>query len=143
MNNILFICTGNTCRSPMAAALFNDMRAGQGLPPAAESAGLAAVPGEPAAENAVAALRELGIDLSAHRARRLTRALLENCGAAYAMSASHRALIAAMAPELLHKVHVLGGGIDDPFGQDIGIYRACRDALQTALRAMPAAYFAP
>ena len=127
----------------MAAALFNDMRAARGLPPAAESAGLAAVPGEPAAEHAVSALRELGIDLTAHRARRLSRSLLESCEAAFAMSASHRALIAAMAPELLHKVHVLGGGIDDPFGQELAVYRACRDALRTALAAMPAAYFAP
>ena len=69
MKKILFVCTGNTCRSPMAAVIFNQLAAQSGLDYVAESAGVAAVGDRPASENAVKAVAEIGLDLSAHRTR--------------------------------------------------------------------------
>ena len=64
--NVLFVCTGNTCRSPMAAALFNKIAVEKDLDVRIESAGLFANDGEPASENAVAAMKDYGVDLSEH-----------------------------------------------------------------------------
>ena len=68
MKRVLFVCTGNTCRSPMAQGLMNHLSNEKELAVQATSAGLAA-DGEPIAENALAALQELGIDMSYHRSR--------------------------------------------------------------------------
>ena len=65
--NITFVCTGNTCRSPMAQALFTQMAQDSGITFTTDSAGLAAMPGQPAAEYAIEACKALGADLSAHR----------------------------------------------------------------------------
>ena len=74
---VLFVCTGNTCRSPMAAALFNQMAAGSAYQ--AESAGLAAFTGDPASEASVRTMAYLGgIDLSSHRSRSLTPGLIDS-----------------------------------------------------------------
>lgn len=143
MKKILFVCTGNICRSPMAEAIFNQMRAQRGLPPAAESAGLMAVNGDRASPHAVKALAEVGIDLRRHRARPLTRALLEEFDEVFVMTASHRESIERVLPQYLSKVRVLGSGIEDPYGQSLPVYRKCRDELLAALRALPAEYFEP
>lgn len=129
-DKVLFICTGNTCRSPMAAALYNRMARQAGCVECAESAGLGAQEGEPAAKNTVLAMAELGIDLSAHRARNLTPALLSNASHVLVMTPSHRAALeSAFTPRC--PVTVLG--VSDPFGGSPDRYRACRDELAAAL----------
>jgi len=73
--NVLFVCTGNTCRSPMAAALFNKIAVEKDLPVKIESAGLFAQDGESASNEAVIALKAYDIDLLGHQAEVLSGAL--------------------------------------------------------------------
>lgn len=138
MKTILFVCTGNTCRSPMAAALCNlllERRGENGI--RAESAGLAAAAGEPAAANAVRAAAEAGAELSAHRARQVTPELVARSAAVYAMSPAHVALLQSAFPGAAGKTALLGAGIPDPYGGDLAAYRRCRDAIAAALRELP------
>ena len=71
---VLFVCTGNTCRSPMAEGIFRKMMHDRGMEDKVlcQSAGLSAVDGDPVSENAVLACREIGVDISEHTARRIT-----------------------------------------------------------------------
>ena len=73
MKTVLFVCTGNTCRSPMAECLFNALAREQGAPGVcAASAGLCAPDGAPASEGALFAMRRRGLSLEGHRARTVT-----------------------------------------------------------------------
>ncbi|WP_283609176.1 arsenate reductase/protein-tyrosine-phosphatase family protein [Faecalispora anaeroviscerum] len=130
---MLFICTGNTCRSPMAKGLFDQLLAERGITDiTCDSAGLFANAGEPAAENAVVACLELGVDLSVHRSKTLTREMLQSADLFVVMMQSHAGVLqSAGVPQ--EKIKVLGGGVGDPFGGSLAIYRASRDQIQKAL----------
>jgi protein-tyrosine phosphatase len=118
---ILIICTGNICRSPMAAALLAQ-RLSQRTPAAEiESAGLAALVGYPADPLAQEVMREQGLDLSGHRARQLTPTMIVDFDLILAMEAQHVKAIQFMVPSARGRVHQLGqpGGFDipDPYGR--------------------------
>lgn len=122
---LLVVCTGNTCRSPMAAAILNHILQEQGLDGQyfAHSAGVAAFDHQPAAENAVAAAKENGLDLSGHQSKRIT---LEDVAAAehiFVMSEDQRRLLASAVPDAAEKITVMQ--VPDPFGGDMEVYRAC------------------
>ena len=125
--NYLVLCTGNTCRSPMAAALLS---ARVGRNDTVQSAGLFAEVGAPAAPNAVAACAELGLDITAHRARQVTAAQLGEADRILVMTEAHAAALqTAGVPR--DRITVLG--VPDPFGGDLDAYRAARDAIAAAL----------
>ncbi|MCU0509791.1 MAG: low molecular weight protein arginine phosphatase [Anaerolineae bacterium] len=140
MKTILFVCTANICRSPMAAGIMRDQLARLGLDSEVEvlSAGVWAEDGGRASSNGVAVLRLRGIDLAAHRSQPLTPALLRAANIVLVMEEAHRRSIFYMAPEQLSKVYLLselaGGHSDvaDPFGGSLEEYAATADEL-TAL----------
>jgi protein-tyrosine-phosphatase len=134
MKKILFICLGNTCRSPMAVGLFEALAGENGVTGvSAGSAGLSAWPGDPASQNAVEAAREAGADISGHRARLLTQELFEEYDEIYAMTPSIYDFLKENFPDDTDKIFLLGDGIPDPWGGDLQEYRTCRDKISAAL----------
>ena len=97
-----------------------------------QSAGLSAVEGEPAAENAVLACQELGIDISGHKARRVSGEEIPIWDVFFTMSKTH-GYILEQAGALPERIYV-PGFIADPFGQDLQVYRQCRDKLRDELQ---------
>lgn len=131
MMKILFVCTGNTCRSPMAEYLLNKKAKELSLPVEAKSAGLAAFAGDCVSENAVLAMKKRGIDISAHRARRLTAYDLEESDLVVCMSQSH-----ASALPCKEKCIVPPGGVPDPYGGDERTYDECAASLELFIDAL-------
>lgn len=139
---ILFVCTGNTCRSPLAQAIAQQQAAKVlGIEPAEVlahglafgSAGTATFHGMPASEGSVAAGAEIGIDLSDHGSTNLTRALVTEADQIFCLSESHRISIVDIMPEAEAKTLLLdpsGQDVTDPFGGDLETYRLTRSALE-------------
>ncbi|MGN1443180.1 MAG: ribosomal protein S18-alanine N-acetyltransferase [Acutalibacteraceae bacterium] len=134
MLRVLFVCTGNTCRSPMASAILNQIAQEKKLDIKSSSAGLAAFPGDEASENAVKALSEIGIDLSSHRSRPVNQYLIDESDYIVGMSRSH---INALLPYTKEeKLLCFSDGIPDPYGGDLDIYRKTRDKLKSGIEEM-------
>ncbi len=125
---ILFVCTGNTCRSPLAAALAR----AYGVD--AQSAGLSADPGDPAPPEAVRAAKRHGGDLSAHQARNVQVYLIREAAQVYAMTRDHEKTLRMRFPEYIEKIHVLNPFISDPYGGNDAVYEECALKLLTAMR---------
>lgn len=130
--NILFVCTGNTCRSPMAEGIFKKIVADKNLKDInVSSAGLFAMTGDEACENAVKAAERFGCDISAHRARRITSYVLDETDRFVCMTREHAASLALYVPK--EKITVLASGIPDPFGGSLETYMICANSIKTAL----------
>lgn len=131
MKTVLFICTGNTCRSPMAECLFNALARTKGV--RAASAGLCAPDGAPASEGALFAMRRRGLSLEGHRARTVTREMLEGADLAVCMGQSHLIALRARFPGLSTPLRAFDDPpVSDPFGGDATAYEraACDIARQ-------------
>ena len=134
--NVLFVCTGNTCRSPMAAALFNKIAVERNLDVRIESAGLFAHDGDPASTEAIIAMKKYGIDLLGHHAQTINTELLEKSNLILTMTAAHKMVI---EPSAQGKTYTLceyagmDGDIPDPYGGDVAEYEECADKIYEAL----------
>src|SRR5260221_12925534 len=143
IQHVLFVCTGNICRSPLAASLLERALKERGLEVDVTSAGTGAWDGAPASEGAYLVGLERGLDLSGQRARLLTRELVEGADLILTMARHHRARVDELGGE--GRVFVLGeyagrdgedAEVSDPFGGDLDVYRdtcAELEALSTAV----------
>lgn len=143
-NQIVFVCTANTCRSPMAAALFRHALDAQEEPLRSlvvTSIGVSAFPGQVVSGNSVEALKKVGIDLSGHTSNVLSQELVDKALAFFCMTDSHLAMlnyqIDPPPPNAFLMRQFIGEGEDDqipdPFGGSLREYEACRDSMVEAI----------
>lgn len=140
---VLFVCTGNVCRSPMAAALLRHLLKERGVEGVeVSSAGTATWDGAPASEGSYLVCLEHGLDLSGHRARQITTDLVADTDLVLGMGQSHVSRIAALGGA--GKARLLGSyagepdetaEVMDPFGGGLEEYRATFARLSTLLDA--------
>ncbi|NLB37304.1 MAG: low molecular weight phosphatase family protein [Clostridiales bacterium] len=122
MKRVVFVCTGNTCRSPMAKGIFEVELNNRSISNvSADSCGLSAMAGDEASPNAVAAAKELGADISPHRSKPLNPYMCNQTQLFVCMTQSHAQALMRYVPE--NKIIVLN--IPDPFGGDLDAYREC------------------
>lgn len=146
---IIVVCTGNTCRSPMGARLLAHALAAEDGPLKevnVTSAGVSAYTGDAPARHSVKALKKVGLDLSDHRSRRLSGEMVDQALAIIVMTEAHREQIRSLfpgltTPVLLFREH-MGNNVDpqvpDPFGEELGAYEETRDALAEAVPSLVA-----
>ena len=119
MKKVLFICTGNTCRSPMAEYLFKKITKDKNLSTDCFSAGTGAVDNQNASENAVKVLAERGIDLTPFKSHRLTKQMLDSADIIVVIGKNNIDFIKSLGYD------VIPFEIDDPYMQSIDVYRQC------------------
>ncbi len=136
--NVLFVCTGNTCRSPMAAALFNKFACEKELDVRIESAGIQVIPRMSASKQAIEVMKDYGIDLSEHLTKQIDRELIDASNLILTMTEYHKAALLPFAKGKVQMLSEFAGEaeeVSDPYGGDVEVYRECaREIYQLLLK---------
>ncbi len=133
---ILFVCSGNTCRSPMAQTLARDWlkRHGVGAKITVFSAGISAFTGEEATDGAKNAMRTRGLSLDTHRSRMLTPEIFGAADLVLCMTQGHKQAILQVEPNdktfTLSEYAGVSGYVDDPYGMSDAVYELCAQQLE-------------
>jgi len=145
MKTILFVCTGNVCRSPMAEALFRRATSGRGEFRVL-SAGLGAMNDQPPTPHSVAAMRERGMDISTQRSHALTAELVQQADYIFGMTHSHVDTIVLLYPQAADKTFLLREfderlepfekDISDPIGGSYEVYESCRNQIEQGIASL-------
>ena len=136
---IVFVCTGNTCRSPMAEVMAAQIFAEAGLAVDVSSAGVSAFDGQPASRHAVSVMKDGGLCLLSHKAATVSGDMLEAAGLVLTMTGSHRAVLLSDYPAAAGKIFTLAGyvgddaNVADPFGGSVDEYRGCAAQIRKLL----------
>jgi RpiB/LacA/LacB family sugar-phosphate isomerase len=145
MKTILFVCTGNVCRSPMAEGLFRHATRGAGEYRVL-SAGLGAVDGQPPSPFAIQALKEVGVDIAELRSRALSADLVQQADFIFGMTHGHVDTITLLYPKAAEKTFLIREfdesleafekDISDPIGGSYDVYLRCRDQIQQGIASL-------
>ena len=135
MKRVLFVCTGNTCRSPMAELIFNKKAREKGIEAVAQSAGLCTIEGLLIHDNSQVVLGEMGIESDFFRSTDIYELNLDDFDIIAGMTIDHTAQLKAMGIDGDKVIMLNGnhGGIADPYGGNEATYRACRDEIEKSL----------
>jgi len=145
MKTILFVCTGNICRSPMAEGILRHVMKGR-RDVQVLSAGIGAMDGQPPSPYAVQAVRELGIDISKQRSRQLTSQLVQEADYIFGMTHNHVDTVYLLYPQAAEKTFLLREfddtldifekDISDPIGGSYEVYLNCRDQIEQGIASL-------
>lgn len=133
---ILFVCTGNTCRSPMAQALAQKIFKDMNIKAQVSSAGIGANPFDSASQNSILAMKNYDIDISNHKSKQITKEIIDENDFILTMTDAHKKFLCNKFDQAKGKIFTLSEfacndnyDIIDPFGADFEIYKKCADQI--------------
>lgn len=145
--NFLFVCTANTCRSPMAEGILNKIAAEKGIDCSSDSAGLYSFDGQTANYKAIEVMKAYEVDLSNHKSRKLTQSIIDSSDMVLALTTTHRNLIKEIFKisnmklftlkeyeKKLSNEEVDSLDIADPYGGSIETYEICASQLYESIK---------
>lgn len=133
MKKVLFVCTGNTCRSPMAQGIFNSLAEEKSIDAKADSAGLMTANGIPYSENAVKACENIGVNIKDGHSVSIQDVNLNAYDLLCPMTVSHAQALVNLGADKDKIMLLSADGISDPYGGDIKVYEKCCLEIKQAI----------